>query len=102
MAPPSQPYVDIKSGACIPGGFSIPPGGNFSWYNSNPAGGPNCSVTATWCSTPPTPLAPQASWQATVGNVRDGFYNWSSPCCQSAAPVHVKGVGHGGGHHEKE
>jgi len=94
MAPPNPPYVDIRSGANIGPGFPVPVGETFYWYNSNQPGGPNCSVTAqnNWCTVPSAPLAPGASFQATVGSgLGTGMYNWSSPCCQNAMPVHVSG-----------
>ena len=94
MAPPNAPYVDIKTGANVGPGFPVPVGGNFYWYNSNQVGGASCSVTAqnNWCTVPGSPLAPQASFQATVNTgLPTGSYNWSSPCCASAMPVRVTG-----------
>jgi len=95
MAPPATPYVDIRTGSCVPSNAEIPRNATFRWYNSNPQGGLSCSVTiaGTWCSAPSNPIAAQASAPSTVASTTaDGFYNWSSECCMSAQPVHVKGT----------
>lgn len=94
MAPPTPPYVDVRTGFTNPPNMEVPRDGTFQWYNSNPLGGQSCSVTiaGNWCSTPNNPIAPQASAPSTVaGTTPDGSYNWSSPCCMSGQPVKVRG-----------
>jgi hypothetical protein len=90
MAPPTGPYVNIQSGFTS---GTIAAGQPFSWYNS---GAGNCTVSnvGTWCTA--SSYGPITGGQSMSATVKTGIptnnYNFTSPCNQGNAVVHVVGT----------
>lgn len=102
MPAPSEPYIDIITGAVHNSGNSneLPSPCNFSWYNSRAAGGGNCtvSVSGNWSDKSSyADIAPQAAAAASVNSgLNSGSYAWSCPCCEVGSPRAPIKSGHTG------
>jgi hypothetical protein len=99
MPAPSDPYVDLVTGA-VSG--EITSGQSFSWYNSKTTGDCSVSGVGLWCSASSFGPISAGSYATTtaISNLTAGNYTFTCACCELDQPsVHVS-AGHippGGG-----